>query len=158
MKQSVFYKIVIVALMLLNTAVIGYLWLRPPGGMHDGPPHDGPPDRMIIERLQLDEAQQKQFEELKHEHHSYILGIQREAGALHNSLFTLLQAEQLDTAARDSIITRLEAGYRRKELVTFDHFKKLRTILRPDQKAAFDDFVAELGRRLMEPHQPDDRP
>lgn len=158
MKQSVFYKIVIVALLLLNTAVIGYLWLRPPAQPQFGPPPDGRPDRMIIERLRLDEGQQRQFDELRHEHHSHILDIQKEAGALHNQLFSLLQAGQLDTAARDSIITLLEAGYRRKELVTFDHFKKLRGILRPDQKADFDDFVEELGRRLMEPHRPEGRP
>jgi Spy/CpxP family protein refolding chaperone len=158
MKQSVFYKVVIVALLLLNTAVIGYLWLRPPGRMQDGPPHDGPPDRMIVERLRLDDAQQKQFEELKHEHHSYVLDIQKDAGELHHQLFSLLQADPLDTAARDSVITRLEAVYRRKELVTFDHFKKLRAILRPEQKAEFDDFVAELGRRLMEPPRPGGRP
>jgi len=158
MKQSIFYKIVIVALLSLNTAIICYLWLRPPGRLHDGPPHDGRPDRMIIERLRLDEAQQRQFDVLKHEHHGYVLDIQKEAGELHNRLFSLLQAEPADTVARDSIITQLEAGYRRKELVTFDHFKKLRAILRPDQKADFDEFVEELGRRLMEQHRPEDRP
>lgn len=159
MKQNIFYKIVIVTLLLLNTAVIGYLWLRPGVRPHDGPPHEGRPDGLIIERLRLDDAQQQRFEELKQEHHSQVLEIQKEAGALHNSLFALLQADAPDTAARDSIIALLDAGYRRKELVTFDHFKKLRSILKPDQKADFDVFVDELGRRLMEqPHGPEGRP
>lgn len=155
MKQGVFYKIVIVALLLLNTAVIGYLWLRPPAH----PPYGGPEgphrvDAMIIDRLRLDEAQQRQFEELKHEHHGHMLDIQKQAGELHNHLFTLLQAEPVDTAARNSILTQLQANYLQKELVTFDHFKKLRGILRPEQKPDFDNFVEELGRRLMQQGPP----
>jgi protein CpxP len=152
MKTDSFYKIVIVALLLLNLWTLVYLLKTEKAP----PPHpDGPrkTDQMIIERMSLDEKQQELFDELKHEHHSQMLEIQKESGRLHRSLFKLLQNEVIDTAAKDSLLLLIQQTNMDKELVTFDHFQKLRGILRPEQYKGFDDFVEELSRRIMGPHR-----
>jgi periplasmic protein CpxP/Spy len=157
MTKDSFYKIVISMLLLINIGILAFLWTdrRNEGPMHGhhrmGPP---PPDRMIIERLDLNDKQIDQFDELKHEHHSEMVAIQRQSAQLHKDLFLLLKTKDVDTIHRDSILRQLQVLDTRKELATFDHFQKLRSILVPEQQANFDEFVEELSRRLLAPLPP----
>ncbi len=151
MKKEVFYKVVIALLVLLNIATVGYIWMQGRNGGH-GPEGGGRwnhVDRIILDKLHLDEQQQNEFEKLKNEHHSQMVAIQKEAGQLHNELFKLLQADNVDTVKKDGIIATLQLKEKQKEELTFDHFKKLRAILRPEQEKGFDEFVDELGRHLL---------
>ena len=154
MKKEIFYRVFILLLLLLNFGVLGYLWMGKDHGHGPGP--EGV-DRMIIERLKLDEGQQEQFNQLKHEHHMQMMQIDEKSGSLHHQLFEVLKKDPIDTVEKNKILNKLEYNYRQKELVTFDHFRKLRGILHPDQKPLFDDFVDELGRHLMGP-PPGQRP
>jgi protein CpxP len=146
MTKDSFYKIVIFLLLALNFGILGFLW------MHHRPEHDSPPegpDRLIIERLRLDEPQKGQFEELKHEHHSQMVQIQEQSGKTHQQLFDLLKKDPIDTAARNNLILALQQNDKQKELVTFEHFRKLRAILHPDQMPRFDALVQELSMHLL---------
>ncbi|XZF13163.1 Spy/CpxP family protein refolding chaperone [Chitinophagaceae bacterium MMS25-I14] len=148
MKTTIFYKAVIVCLLLINTGTLAWLWVQQ--GRQQG--HEGRgnrADQLIIGRLHLNEAQQQQFEVLKHEHHGQMLDIQKESAEIHNVLFGLLKDSADNSSKKDSLITALAANDQRKETVTFEHFRKLRAILDVNQKADFDDLVEELGRQLM---------
>jgi len=160
MTKDSFYKIVIALLLLINIGILTFLWIdrmdKPSYARHDrmggGPPP--PPDQMIIERLDLNEKQIAQFEELKHEHHSEMIRIQKQSAHLHKDLFQLLKTDIVDTVFRDSILQQLQFLDTKKELATFDHFQKLRGILLPEQQTNFDEFVEELSRRLLAPLPP----
>ena len=155
MKNEQFYKIVIILLLLLNGGVLGYLWLNN-DRQHSGPPHGGPrmgPDRIIIERIGLDERQQETFRGLKDEHHQQTLDIQANEAKLHTQLFDLLKQAQLDTVAKMSILAQLKSNDSLKEEITFEHFRKLRAILTPDQQPKLDELVAELATRVMGDHR-----
>lgn len=151
MNKDNFYRIVIVALLLLNVAMLAYLWSgprSPHGEMRAGPPR---PDELIHERLQLTDRQTEQFDELKHDHHSHMLKLQEQAAGLHEKLYRLLQNPTPDTAERNNILAQLQHNYQQKELITFNHFQKLRSILTDEQKARFDELVGELNRQLIGP-------
>jgi protein CpxP len=155
MRTDNFYKVIIIVLLLINMGTLGYLWLGR-GGHHDGPPggpHPGRPDRMIIERLHLNEQQQEQFNELKHEHHSQMLEVQETTGRLHKELFTLLQNDSMNTGKKDSLLQLIQQGNLQKEMVTMEHFRKLRAILTEEQKPLFDDLVEDIAERIMGPHR-----
>ncbi len=160
MRKDIFYKFVIGLLVLLNVAAVGFIWMQGRTDRHE-PPQGGRwnhVDRIILDKLHLDEQQQNQFEQLKNEHHRQMVAIQKDAGELHNELFKLLQAEPVDTAKRNEVIANLQVKEKEKEALTFDHFKKLRAILRADQKKGFDDFVDELGRHLLSGPPPGEMP
>ncbi len=152
MSAERFYKIVIVLLLLLNTGTLAFLWL----GRPDTAPHPPRPehDRIIVERLQLTADQQETFEALKHEHHTQILDIQRRSGMLHGELFRLLRSPEPDGPGKDSILALIQQTNLDKELVTYEHFKKLRQILNDSQKPAFDQLAADMSARIMAPHPP----
>lgn len=155
MSREGFYRIIIIALLLLNLGTLGYLWTaqshapqwagedrRPPGGRHN------PMDRLIISRLKLDDSQVPKFEELKHDHHSRMMVLQEEAARLHDKYFSLLKADHEDTAARNELMQQLSENNRIRESLNFEHFRDLKGILHPDQQSLFDSFVEELGREF----------
>jgi Spy/CpxP family protein refolding chaperone len=151
MNKDSFYRIVIIALLLLNIGMLAYLWSGPRGPrgeMHGRPPR---PDELIHDRLQLTDKQTDQFDELKHDHHEHMLELQEQSAELHERLYKLLQSPTPDTTERNNILAQLQENYHQKELVTFDHFQKLRDILNEDQKKRFDDLVGELSRQLIGP-------
>lgn len=149
MKNEHFYKIVIIMLLLLNAGVLCYLWLH--NDDRKGPPHGAHmrPDQMIIERIGLDEQQQESFRALKDEHHSQMIDVQKADSKLHADLFALLKQAALDSTLKNYLLSQLKANDSLKEEITFDHFRKLRNTLRPEQRPKLDELVAELAGRIM---------
>lgn len=153
MKTTNFYIIVIVALLLINTGTLAYLFIGR-NGHPDGPPRGKPVDHLIVERLQLTPAQQQQFDMLKHEHHEHMLEWQEQSSRLHSALFALLKNNGRDTIAIDSFLQLIAANDRKKEMATYEHFEQLRGILTPAQQPAFDGLVEEISQRIMSPGRP----
>lgn len=153
MRTDNFYKVVIIVLLVINIGTLGYLWMggHTPGGQMP-PPHGGP-SNLIIERLKLDEQQQRQFEELKREHQSAIRKIRQESGMLHDSLFSLLKAEVVNDSDKYALEQRIKEVEIQKDRINFEHFKELKSILHPDQVPLYNNLVEEIGRRLTE-HPP----
>jgi protein CpxP len=159
MSNERFYKIVIILLLLLNGGTLTYLYIgQNKGGQQQGPGmHRGGPnpvDRMMTERLQLTPEQEDAFRILKDEHHSQIMDIQQEEKQLHTDLFALLKTKDTDTTAKNALLSKLETNDRRKEEVTFEHFRKLREILTPEQDVRFDELVEEISSHIMSQHRP----
>ena len=66
MENSKFLKVVIIILLLINLATLGFMWTR------KGPPMGPPPHRDLVEflsrELNLSQEQKEKFETLKNEH------------------------------------------------------------------------------------------
>lgn len=150
MKTERFYKSAIIVLLLLNLGTLSYLWLGNKRPLHGPPPpHEGPA-RLIIERLKLDNEQQQKFDELKFEHQSKIREVRKESGQLHDALFSLLKNAEVDTQAKDSIQNAIRVTELKKDEMTFEHFRQLKSILKPEQLPLFDGLIEDIGRRLTE--------
>jgi Spy/CpxP family protein refolding chaperone len=145
---------IILFLVLVNSATLIMMWMnRPPFPPHHGRP-GGPPDEIIIERLELDETQIKEFEKLKHEHHSQMMKINEESKELHKKYFELLESESVNDSIADVYEKQLANLSEQREEFTFIHFKKLKEICKPEQIKLFNDFVGELSRILGAPKGP----
>jgi protein CpxP len=142
----------ILLLLLLNFGILGFLWQGRGHDRHEGGPPP-PPDRMIIERLQLNDRQQEQFEGFRDEHHAQMVDLQERSAVLHKQLFALLKDKQVNARAKDSIMNLLQQNSNQREEITFEHFRKLRSILTPRQQAEFDSFVEEVSERILGPHR-----
>jgi len=152
MRKEFFYRIVILALLLLNFGILVFIWQARYEGRLPMPPDGvGNPAQLIIERLHLDEQQQKQFDVMREAHHSKMMDIQHDSRKLHDELFDLLKADQVDTEKSNALIQQIQSLETEKEHVTFDHFAQLRAILRPDQKMAFNGLIKDLLRQMGGP-------
>jgi protein CpxP len=154
MKKDTFYAVVIILLLLLNLGTLGYLWVGDRRGSFP-PPHHGPggggPAPLIIERLGLDDAQQRQFDVIRHEHHEQVMKLQDERRDLYEDYYSLLKHVPIDTVAADSMNRMIMDNQSRLNQVTFDHFMKLRNICKPEQVERYNGFIMELSRILSGP-------
>lgn len=153
-KREKILMFIILFLVLVNSATLILMWMnRPPFPPHHGHP-DGPPDKIIIERLKLEEEQIKQFEILKKEHQAQMREINTQSKELHQKYFKLLENENVDDSTADVYEKQLANLTEQREEFTFNHFKKLKAICKPEQIKLFNDFVGELGKILAGPPPP----
>jgi len=148
MKKETLLVITIVVLFLLNLSTLGFLFFR-------RPPHSpgaGALDRRIISTLQLDEAQQQRFEQLKKAHHEQMQASDRAYRDALNNYFGLLKSDSVASVQRDSlqaILTRIQND---RAAVTFQHFADLKALCRPEQKQDFDRLLPDLLQVIL-PHR-----
>jgi Spy/CpxP family protein refolding chaperone len=150
MKKETFYRIIILALLILNFGILAFIWQgktgRPP--MPPDGRGGGNPAQIIIDRLHLDDNQQQQYDAMREAHHAKMMDIQQESKKLHDALFDLLKVDKADSAKVNSLVQQIQANEAEKEHITFDHFAQLRAILRPDQKTAFDGLIQDILRQM----------
>lgn len=157
MKRETLLTASVVMLLLLNLGTLGFLFLSGRGaegahGMREQGP--GKPDQLIVEGLKLDDAQIAKFGELKREHHEAIMALDEKDQALHDTYFSLLKTDAPDSgkiANTESEMGQIDAE---KNKVTFDHFRKLRNMLRDEQKQKFDQLINDMTHALHQrgPH------
>jgi protein CpxP len=154
MKKDKFYQVIIVALLLLNFGVLGYLFMGKNNGHHMPPGRGGRregPASFIIERLQLDEQQQQAFEKLKEVHRSSADQLKDESRQLHDALFATLTDTTAIQVSIDSLNSLIAKNDNARELLNYNHFKELKTILKPEQYKLYDEFIDDIARRFAPP-------
>lgn len=139
------WKWLAVLLLVLNGILVIVTWKnrsedRPPDMMAGG---EGPA-KYIIAELNLDDRQVQEFDKLKNEHRSAVSAIQLKGRQLRDRFFNLLKTETPDTALASAMADSIAANQRAIELVTFDHFVKVRQLCNDSQKKRFDDIINEI--------------
>lgn len=147
----------VVLLTILNATTIAGIWryidfkswsLVPP------PPSHGTPKDFIISKLDLNEEQQKIFEELRQEHFQEMKVLQENIRNEKDAMYDLLKSNNPDTALSYQYIGRIMQNEERLEHITFNHFRKVRAICTPEQQQHFDVIIDEVMRMLMRPPRP----
>jgi len=137
------------ALILLNVVVVGFIWFGP---RHQRPLRGGReagPDRseIIIHELKLDDAQRRQFEDMRDEHHHIMMSVNEKDRHTHEALFDLIKSGKDTSSAADSLINEIADHRKQIETLTYHHLADLRKICRPEQQKIFDDIVIALFNR-----------
>ncbi len=156
MKILQFYKYATFSLLLLNLGLIAFLLLRPPG-----PPNHRLPGKAIKGAnsvFEFDETQRKAFRKLVDEHIEKIDGFDRNQRDLLKPYFY----QHLDTNKtinEDSLLNLVLESERQKIKVTYQHFDDIKGILKPEQKANFEEFMKGalsfiLNNKRKRPHPP----
>lgn len=148
MKKETLLTTAVIALLLLNFGTLGYLFFQ-------HPPHERPGrlDREIVETLQLNAAQQQQFEQLKTAHHQQMLaadGAYREAL---DNYFALLKNDSFMPAQRDSLQAVLSRIQQDRVTVTFQHFSELKALCSAEQRQHFAELLPSLMQVMLPPRR-----
>lgn len=131
-----FFKLIIVILLAINLATIGFIWLQ---SRRMGLPEVG---EFLCKELQFDEKQKEQFMQLKQAHHSQVMQLKDTNKKNHDQFFQLMGSPTDSTkinSAADSIV----ALQKKIELATFYHFQAVRNICSPTQQKHFDEIIGE---------------
>lgn len=162
MKQLKFFKISLIALVLLNLAMMGYLFygqnskpsFQPPPH-HPGPGHQ--PFERAIKSLDLDIEQEAQFRELVKEHHKTIGLIDDQQRELLTPYFeSLVDTEQ--SISTDSLLSDIQVLEAQKIETTYNHFVDVKALLREDQFSDYEKFIQKAIHNLVMKPKKDRRP
>ena len=166
LENSKFTGAALLLLLALNTVLLGIFVLKkpcppqgPPPMMPQGPPP--PPGAsardFLIQQLQLNDAQQKQYDSLIKEHRALVDKFQSALRTTRDSMINLIGNSSADPA---SLSSRIGYDQSQIEKATFDHFRKLRAICNSSQQQKFDSVIKDALRMIAPapPHPPGPRP
>lgn len=142
MKTLQFYKISVLALLILNITLMGFFFLNP-----KKPPHRQE-HRFLneaIEILQLNEKQAKKFEILAKEHSQDMEIIQVTQSELTTEYFELTKNKNKS----DSLLNLIKKGEIQKIKITKSHFEDVKKILIKSQLPNYSEFEREALDRIL---------
>ncbi len=144
MKSLSFFKTATFFLLLLNLALIFFLFQGRPKKHH----HKRVFMNEVTEILNLDKSQHDQFEKLAKEHGKAIEALNVESHAVLESYFYKVFSEN-NQSEKDSLIQRFQTIEKAKVEVTNEHFREVKKILRPAQEQYFDKFLKRAVNILL---------
>lgn len=137
----------VIALLLLNLATIGFMLPKP------GERHRATPREIIIKKLNFDENQQKEYEELISWHRSHIDELDAKIRVTKKELYAQLLVKESNLNTTDSLLTALSDCQKQIETTHFKHFKDIKKLCRKDQLNRFDALTEDLNK-LFSDHRP----
>jgi len=146
MENLKFYKIAIAILLLLNIGTLAFMWLnRPPSPGARGP------FMFIVKATGMDEAQQATYRQLRDLHRSKVETFQNQNRQIRAQLFNLLAQKDENDPEVQQLTDSIATLKRQEELLTFEHFRRVREICRPDQQVKFDAALGEAIQSMGPP-------
>ncbi len=155
--QLKFWKWAVVLLAVLNICLLGSIWLKQngqaPNEMHH-PPNGEKAADFLIEQLKFSSQQLVEFEKLKEAHHHAVDSLREEGKEIHHLFFDNLKVKRQDTSKVNGLAKSIANNQTQIELVTFNHFKKVRSLCDEKQKVKFDEIIQEVLKRMARPPVP----
>lgn len=145
MNKTKLLSIAVVGLLLLNLGTLTLMMFKQTGSHPGGPPPRGEgPKKIIIERLNFDEGQQKQYEVIIKDHQTKIKELNTKSRELHDELYSLLTDAAIDKTRSDTIIQQIAENQKELDNLNFDHFQKIKALCKGNQLENFNGLVIDL--------------
>lgn len=157
--KSVLLILLVVVLVVLNISAMGFIWWQSMGAMPHGPMHGKQPFAIIIDELKMTPQQQKAYLQMRDEHHAKVEEIRDSTRLLRHQLFQLLSSDSSSTAQAGEITKLIGDKQAEIDMVTYNHFKQVRSICTAGQKQRFDEIIEDILKAMaMPPPPPPGRP
>ena len=164
-----FYGVIIIVLLLLNSATLAFMWLHRPGP----PPHmefqhdpnmtqgrnEPRPGEFLIHELNLNDSQLTDFIKLRDEHQSATIKIEQDIKNNKDEMFKMLGSAQTDSSKLNQITDNLAKDQKQIEMALYNHFSKVRSLCDDSQKKKFDNIIGDVMKMMGgPPHGPQGPP
>jgi len=141
------WKWAVILLVLCNAGLITTILLKP--AMHQGP-HETPRD-FVIRNLQFTGDQTKQYDLLIKDHQGAMRRLRHEAMDYRQALFASLKNGSQNNINPDSIAQLIANNQKQIEIVTYQHFRQVRTLCTEAQKTDFDKIIGDVIKQMNGP-------
>lgn len=142
MKNNIL-KYIVIAALLVNAATLIFFWLKHQEAMPQRRPFE-----VLIEELQLDSAQQKNYKLLRESHHQAHDSLLRNMAEQRKILYSQKQN------VNDTITHKIGLLQKEIELLTYQHFETVRDICTPNQQIK----LTQTVQNIMKPKNKRRRP
>ena len=148
----------VIALLFLNLATLGYLFLS--GGKasridgHDRHMGKPMPREIIIMKLNFDDNQIAEYDKTIKTHQKNIADLDSSIRETKNELYQELKSESANNQKKDSLISAISTYQSQIETTHFNHFLEIKKICRPDQLDKYMELTDELSKIFSHPPRP----
>lgn len=138
-------NIALIGLLVINLALLTFIFLRKAPQSPDGKPplSSGGPKEMIVKELHFDKDQVSQYEKLIEVHRKSVNLYDDSISITKNELYESLENE--NTSSKDSLISRIADLQKKIEIIHYDHFADIRRICKPDQLVYYNELISKLA-------------
>jgi hypothetical protein len=118
-------KIAAITMLILNLGLITLLIIGRPH-------HPRPPREVIVEKLQLDAEQTREYDELITDHRKVINALDIELKLKKGELYTLLTSDE--SSSKEIVLDEISEIVREIENANFRHFEALKNIVKENEE------------------------
>jgi hypothetical protein len=150
--KSKILSILVIILLIANMTSMAIFWLK----KDQRPPRNGGGNTadFLIKELKLDSAQQKLYQQLREEHRDQLEKLKEETRNSKDAFFNLLNKDAVSESDLQTAAANAATKQQQIDIITFNHFKKVRGICNDEQKKKFDEIIQE-ALRMQGPGAPD---
>jgi Spy/CpxP family protein refolding chaperone len=141
----------VLVLVFVNIGSMIFIWMGKP--KHESP-IQGSPKEFLSRELKFDEKQQVQFEKLVVEHRNQANDIRKKIKEEREEMYGLLQNPELTDSLKNSAVEKVAEATKELDLITLNHFEKVRNMCSPQQKIRLDQIMMQMLGMMSGPQQP----
>jgi len=126
-------------LILANIATLTFFWIG-----HLKNQRDNSPKNFLAKSLHFSETQKNVYFELAKNHNENANKIREQIKIDKENLFQLLKTEQIVDTIKNNAALKVSLSIQSLDILTFDHFKKVRALCTEEQKPKFDELIQKM--------------
>ncbi len=151
MKNTVKNKFItwlIVLLMLANIGTISFYWLG-----HFRNKKINSPREFLAAKLNFSESQKNTYFDLAKEHNENAKILRDQIKNDKENLFQLLKSDLIIDSVRNNAALKVSLSIQSLDILTFEHFKKVRALCTAEQKPKFDELIEKMVNSVNSPQK-----
>lgn len=126
-------------LILANIATLTFFWIG-----HLKTQKDHSPREFLAKGLNFSDSQKNAYFDLAKNHNESANKIREQIKIDKEYLFQLLKSEQIVDSTKNSAALKISLSIQALDILTFDHFKKVRALCTEKQKPKFDELIQKM--------------
>ena len=157
--QNKGWAFAIIFLVVANLATLTFFWfekLKEPKQKSEilrNQRHPQPP-QLLLQELKFSTDQQKQYDDL-FQNHIHQVGIVKDSIRMaKETFFKLLSNSQISVDVLQKRAAEAAALQGHLDMLTFEHFRKVKAICTPNQQKKFDEIIQTIVERMAPPPPP----
>lgn len=135
-------------LILANIATLTFFWIG-----HLKNQRDNSPKEFLAKKLKFNEDQKTAYFKLAKEHNEAAKIIREQIKIDKERLFQLLKTEQIVDSVKNNAALKVSLSIQSLDILTFDHFKKVRALCTEEQKPKFDQLIQKMVNSVNNPQK-----
>lgn len=135
-------------LILGNIATLTFFWIG-----HLKNQRDNSPKEFLVKKLNFTDSQKNAYFKLAMEHNESAKIIREQIKLDKENLFQLLKSDNISDSMRNELVFKVSKSIQSLDILTFEHFKKVRTICTDEQKPKFDELIQKMVNSVNNPQK-----
>ena len=138
----------VILLLVANAATIATFWVT---RKNNPPAPKGSPADFLSKELNLDANQKVQLEKLVKEHREAAESLRPKVREAKDAFFDLMKNPTISDSSKKAAAQNVSAITEQLDLLTFDHFQKIRAICNVEQQKKFDAIIHQVTAMMAPP-------